>query len=255
MLYILFTLISAQTLFPDGFTPPVPQVCENVYDPKNCFGPAISTQNICIWDAADGLCAEESYEDMEVACGMFMEPSSCNARKFCAYNDGDLKCGAHELTAETEYQDLHMLDCRNVLQAACNEYGGMGTECGWNAKAGTCDRGYGGNFDFFCMAFDETKCAQVGACLYDAGLGCVARVNHPGGFSPVWTPGMAPGNEGGTLKKARAVPKSKLTKEIDYRFGVMVLLGLFLGVLIGTASMYVTKKSSISGSVEPVPLI
>lgn len=252
MLTILFTLInliSAQSpfstvSFSDGFQPPPATDCELVVDPMFCWGPSVSTENVCIWDAADGLCSEESYEDMEVSCGMFMEPSSCNARTFCDYNDSDLKCEAHELTTETDYHDLHYLDCSSLSQAACNEYGGMGTECGWKALTGTCERGYAGNFDFFCMAFDAVKCVDVGTCMYDAAAGCVSRVMHPGGISTSYMP---------TLLKANDPHTSRLTKTIDYRFGAMVLIGLFIGVLIGSSSMYLCVKSSSNNA--PVPLL
>merc|ERR1719464_441972 len=185
---------------------------------------------------------------MEATCNVFMEPSSCNARKFCAYNNDDLKCESHELNTEGEYQDNHYTDCASQPQTACNDYAGHGTECGWNAAAGACERGYAGNTDFICMAYDSTTCATVGICMYTT-EGCVSRLSHPGGIPE--------GNydysesESPTLKKPAPKASSKFT--FDYRVGALVLFGLFLGFLMGFGMMHLFGKEV--QAVDPVMLI
>lgn len=251
MLHILFTLASASNYysFSDGFQPPAQKDCETILIANTCWGPSVATENVCLWEATDGLCSEASFEDMESTCGIFMEPSSCLSRRFCAWNDGDLKCDAHELTTENEYADAHYLDCPSLPQANCNDYGGYGTECGWHAWSGTCKRGYAGNVDFLCQAFSSTSCLNVGICWYDNTLGCIGRDHIPGGI-PEGNYDYSNG-ESPTLKKIHPTPKTVI--EIDYRFGALVVIGLFIGLLIGTASMYMCTKSS--GHISPVPLI
>jgi len=250
---ILFNLISAQVSvfpvfrFPDGFQPPPPKECDTVMNPQNCWGPAISTGNICLWDAADGQCGEQSHEDMESTCMMFMEPSSCSSRKYCDWNSSDLKCDAHEVTTENEYPDLHYIDCSKQNQQSCNDYGGFGTECNWHAKTGKCVRGYAGNFEFYCNSFNEAQCVDVGTCMMDATKGCVSRMSHPNGIPQQIHYGSHP-----TLQKSHSEPASK-RQLLDYRFGALVLVGLLIGVLIGSGSIYLCKKRSTA--IEPVPLI
>jgi len=251
-IYILFNLISAQYTaqgfrFPDGFVPPPPKECDMIMNPQDCWGPSMATENICLWDAADGLCSEQSHEDMESTCMMFMEPSSCNPRKYCDWNHSDLKCQAHELTTEREYPDLHYVDCSLQNQQSCNDYGGFGTECNWHAKTGKCVRGYAGNFEFYCNSFNEAQCVDVGTCMMDATKGCVSRMSHPNGIPQQIHYGSHP-----TLQKSHSEPASK-RQLLDYRFGALVLVGLLIGVLIGSGSIYLCKKRSTA--IEPVPLI
>lgn len=248
MLFLFFaTVLRAQYIpctFADGFQPPAPKDCETIFVPTDCWGPSISEENICLWDAADGLCSEQSHEDMEATCAMFMEPSSCTGRIYCDWNASDLKCQSHELTVEKEYPDLHYVDCASQSKEHCNDYGGCGTECNWNDLKQACVRGYAGSFEFYCNAFSPAQCGEVGACIGDATNGCGARKTHV-------TPFQA---QGSTLQKphgSRATSSNK--KFIDYRFPAYVLSGLFVGILIGSGSVYVcTKKSD---QVSPVPLI
>lgn len=249
MLFILFNLISAalaQTFtFPDGFVPPPVKDCETVMNPQDCWGPSFSTGNICLWDAADGQCSEQSHEDMESTCMMFMEPSSCRSRKYCEWNSSDLKCDAHGQTTEYDYPDLHYVDCSKQSKASCNDYGGYGTECNWHSVTSTCVRGYAGNFDFYCQSFDAVECGDVGTCMYGA-TGCLSRMSHPGGIPTHGGQGFP------TLQKTHDGP-SLNEQLVDYRFGALMLVGLIIGLLTGSAIAYSCTKRSTT--IEPVPLI
>ena len=77
-IYIFFNLISAQGFrFPDGFVPPPPKECDTIMNPQDCWGPSMATENICLWDAADGLCSEQSHEDMESVTSLFFPARKC----------------------------------------------------------------------------------------------------------------------------------------------------------------------------------
>jgi len=247
-IHILFNLISAQPFrFPDGFQPPPAKDCETINNPQDCWGPAISTENICLWDAADGQCGEQSHEDMESTCMMFMEPSSCSSRKYCDWNSADLKCDAHEVTTERDYPDLHYVDCSKQTQQSCNDYGGYGTECNWHAQTGKCVRGYAGNFDFYCNSFSAIQCGDVGTCILSTTDGCVSRMSHPNGIPQQTQYASHP-----TLQKSQTKPASE-GRFVDYRVLALGLLGLMIGVLLGSGSMYFYKRRSTT--IEPTPLI
>lgn len=198
---------------------------------------------MCQWDAADGLCSEYSDEDMESTCNIFMEDSSCKSRRFCDWNDSDLKCEAHESNVETEYSDTHLLNCALQPKEKCNDYAGFGTECAWHALQGTCTRGYAGNPDFLCQSFDGFTCGDVGLCMYSETLGCVSRLSHLNDFpEAAWGNGE---NEGGTLRSTHKTESSN-TKKLVLQLGAMALIGLLFGVLAGSISVYLCKKSSDS---------
>lgn len=242
MLFIFFALASSQ-YFPDGFVPPPRRQCEQQMRMNDCWGPAVSTENVCLWDAADGLCSEYSEEDMESTCNIFMEDSSCTSRTFCAWNDSDLKCESHEQNVETEYSDTHLVNCAIQPRERCNDYAGFGTECAWHAMQGKCTRGYAGNSDFLCQSFDGTQCWDVGLCMYDDTLGCVSRLSHLNDF-----PEAAFGNgesEGPTLTKTHNT--SDTNNKITFlQIIAMVSIGLLFGVLTGLVGTYLCRKPSKS---------
>lgn len=248
MLHLLLLLHSITFA---AFVPPPRRVCEQILLRKNCWGPAASAYNVCVWDAADGLCAEESEDDVEATCVQFMMESSCRARKYCAWNTNDMKCESHETTTEFYEQEDHFSKtCEGLTQTLCVGYAGAGTECGWNPTDLSCTKGYPGDFAFHCMQHHADNCDDNGACMVSDGK-CVSRESHPAGIPEAPSGLDMTENEGRTLMSPHQTSSDNSENVIQVP---IILLGGILGFLSGVVLSLVCCRGKTS-STRPIPLI